>query len=252
MVTRLLALAVTIASLLGAAVGTSFAAPDGSTVTGVVELADLAQRPERPVRSRGFVRRIRGPLKPPKKADPRDRIVVVLQGGPVAAEDKKPPSGRLRYEVIGESFVSPVFPFVAGAEIELRNSSDSPKRLWAPENEKLIDDAPLGPKRTRAIAGKLTEPLAAVEIRDRDSAHLRGELLPLPHPYFSLLDSSGRYEIKGVPAGTWKVKLWYRGGFIDLGGQVTVEVSGHASKAPTIKLPPSPQREGEASGGGGK
>lgn len=245
MVTRLLAPAVTIASLLGAAVGTTWAAPGGSTVSGVVELADLAQRPERPVRSRGFVRRVRGPLKPPKKGDPRDRIVVVLQGGPVAAEDKKPPGGSLRYEIVGESFAAPVFPFVAGAKIEIRNSSDRPVHLWAPSAEDLIDDAPLAPKRSRAIGGKLSKPLAAVEIRDRESAHLRGELLPLPHPYFSLLDASGKYEIKGVPPGTWKVKLWYRGGFIDLGGQVTVEVSGRTSKAPTIKLPPSPQREGE-------
>lgn len=240
MVTRQLA-PIVIAALVGAAPADSAAAPDGTTVTGVVELADLASRPERPVRSRGFVRRVRGPLKPPQKADPRDQMVVVLEGGPVHEDDKKPPSGTQRYVLVGESFASPVFPFVAGADVEIKNAGHASPRLHAPGRAELIDEAPLSPKGVRPIREKLTEPLAAVEIRDRDSAHIRGQLLPMPHSYFSLVGEDGKYEIEGVPAGEWRVRLWYRGGFVQLSKPVTVEVSGRSSKAPTIKLPPSPK-----------
>lgn len=215
-------------------------APDGSTVTGVIELADPASRPDPPVRSQGFTRRIRGPLKPPQKLDVRDQLVVVLTGGPVDDGDKKPPSAALRYEIIGESFAAPVFPFVAGAKIEIKNSGHREPLLYSPSQENLIEQTPIPGKGVRPIKGKLTEVFKAVDLAARDSAHLRGRLLPLPHAYFSLVDDRGRFEIKGVPAGTWTVKLWYRDGWVKI-GKVTVDVSGKSSKVASIKLPPDVQ-----------
>lgn len=234
MVRRQIGIALGIGALVAA--GGVAAAPDGSTVTGVIELAEPAALPERPVLSRGFTRRIRGPLKPPQKLDPRDQIVVVLTGGPVDPGDKKPPRAALRYEIVGESFASPVFPFVAGAAIEIKNSGHRVPLLYSPGNDGLIEQTPIPDKGVRPIKGELTEVFKAVDLRARDSAHLRGRLLPLPHAYFSLVDDEGRYEIEGVPSGTWKVKLWYRDGWIDM-GELTVEVSGSRSKVSSIKLP---------------
>jgi hypothetical protein len=244
MVTRLLArvLPIAAAGLTGiASPGVSAAAPDGSAVSGVIELASLAERPELPVRSRGFVGRTRGPLKPPRRADPRDRIIVVLDGGPVASEDKKPPSGKQRYELIGESFARPVFPFVAGASLEIKNSGHTAPRLYSPDRDDIVEETPINPRGVRPIRAKLSEPLAPVELRDRDSAHIRGLLVPMPHAYFGVLDESGNYQIEGVPAGEWTIKLWYRGGFIDLGKKVRMTVAGRSTKAPTIVLPPNPR-----------
>lgn len=245
MVTRLLARvlapAAAAVAVAAASPGTSVAAPDGTAVSGVIELASLAERPDIPVRSRGFVNRTRGPLKPPRKADPRDEIIVVLEGGPVASEDKKPPSGKQRYELIGESFATPVFPFVAGAAIEIKNSGHTAPRLYSPDRDAVIDEAPINPRGVRPIRAKLEEPLTAVELRDRDSAHIRGQLVAMPHAYFALIDEAGNYQIEGVPAGDWTIKLWYRGGFIALTKDVKIAVSGRTTKAPTIVLPAKPR-----------
>lgn len=216
--------------------GAVTAAPDGSAVSGVINLADPVSLPKLPVRSQGFTRRIRGPLKPPKKLDIRDELIVVLTGGPVADSDKKPSGNTLRYEIVGESFTTPVFPFVAGSKVEIKNGGHNTPLLYSPGRDELIEGTPLAAKATHPIRGELAEVFKAVDIKARDSAHLRGRLVPMPHAYFSLVDDRGHYEIKGVPAGTWTVKLWYRDGWVK-GAQTKVEVSGTKTKASVIKLP---------------
>jgi hypothetical protein len=223
--------------VLGATADTASADPEGGTVSGEIELADLAVRPELPVRSRGFTRRTHGPLKTPQKLDARDEIVVVLDGGPVAASDKKPSDRALRYEIIGESFATKVFPFVAGSKVEVKNAGHRVPRLYSPGVDGLIEETPLPDKGVRPIKKKLDKPYAATELRARDSAHLRGQLLPLPHAYFALVGDDGKYEIIGVPEGKWKIRLWYRSGWIQT-RQPDVEVTANrTTKAPTLKLP---------------
>lgn len=242
MVRRFTALCCGIA--LAAGVDRAAAEPEGSTVTGTIQLAELSARPELPVRSRGFTRRIRGPLKPPRKADNRDHIVVVLTGGPVADGDKKPPNRTLRYEIIGESFKTPIFPFIAGSKIEIKNTGHRTPLLYSPDSDGLIEETPLPDKGVRPIKKELTEPYSLTELRARNSAHLRGVLLPLPNAYFSLVDDSGKYEIKGVPAGKWKVKLFYRNGWIQMPDTEVTVTAGRPAKAPNIKLPAEINVEG--------
>ena len=237
--------AIVLGMFLLASPGAATAAPDGSTVTGVIELADPASLPEPPIRSLGFTRRVRGPLKPPQKHDLRDQIVVVLTGGPVHDDDKKPPGSTLRYVIIGESFATPVFPFVAGAKLEIKNSGHRDPLLYSPDRDGLIEQTPIPAKAVRPIKGELTEVFKPVSLRARDSAHLIGRLVPMPHAYFSLLDDSGSFEIKGVPPGKWTVKLWYRDGFVKTRA-VTVEVSGKTTKVPAIKLPANVETQASA------
>lgn len=222
---------------LAAGANRAHAQDETGAVSGSISLADPSALPEIPVRSRAFTRRLRGPLKPPQKLDVRDHIVVVLVGGPVADADKKPPSRTLRYELVGESFATPIFPFVAGSKLEIKNTGHRVPRLYALGNDGLIEDTPLPEKGVRPIKKPLTEPFAQTELRARDSAHMRGVLLALPHPYFSLVDGDGKYEIKGVPAGKWTVKVFYRTGWVDMRDTIVEVTAGRPTRAPTIKLP---------------
>ncbi len=36
-----------------------------------------------------------------------------------------------------------------------------------------------------------------------------GYIIVLQNPYFALTDHSGKYEIKNVPPGTYKLKVWH-------------------------------------------
>ncbi len=214
----------------------SHADPEGGTVTGVVELPPPADRKERVVRNVGFTKPAPGPLKSPRKFDPRNQIVVILDGGPVSSSDSTPPKRKARYELIGESFNTDIFAYVAGGEVEIKNSGRNSPRLYAPSSADAIESSPVNPKGIRPVKAP-TEAYKTLVIRDRESAHLSGILLAVPHSYFSLLDSSGNFKIEGVPAGRWTIKLWHRDGWLTTsGGSVTV-AGKRAVKASSIRLP---------------
>ena len=215
----------------------AFADPNGGTVSGAIELPAVASRKKLPNRGSGFIRRMKGPLKEPKRADDRSRMIVVLVGGPVADADAKPPKRTARYNLIGESFETDIFAYVAGQNVEVKNNGHISPRLYAVGADEAIEPAPVGPRGDRKVKAP-SEALQSMEIRDRDSVHLRGTIVAMPHRYFALVGRNGSYTIKGVPAGSWTVKIWFDGGWLELPSsrKVTV-VAKKPAKASTIKLP---------------
>lgn len=62
--------------------------------------------------------------------------------------------------------------------------------------------------------------------------------LPLDHSFAAITDENGKFEIKGLPAGTHQLRVWHeRGDFIERGFKVTVKAD--ASESVTIKAPAS-------------
>jgi len=42
-----------------------------------------------------------------------------------------------------------------------------------------------------------------------------GHVLVQDHPYFAVTDANGRFEIKNLPTGTWRFRVWHeRSGYI--------------------------------------
>lgn len=210
------------AAILLACLTTGTASAQSGSVSGTVTAADAARRGPPPEHSRGFVSRAPNPLKPPRPFDPLPFVIVVLEDGPVAAEARQPAREPVRYTILGESFAAPVLPIVTGSSVELRNDGKGSPRIHAPAQPDLITGDPINPKGSRVIK-KVDLTYQAVELRDLDSAHLRGHVVAFPHPYFARVDADGRFSIKNVPPGEWKVRVWYRDGWLaGAGDKVTV------------------------------
>jgi hypothetical protein len=185
---------------------------DGS-VTGTIALPDAARRGEPRERNRGFVRRQRNPLKAPRAADPMPYLIVVLDDGPIPDAARVPPREPVRYALIGESFAAPVLPIVTGASVEIKNDTSGSPRIHAPADPELIPGDPINPKGARVVK-KLELKYKALELRDADSAHLSGWVVGFPHRYVARVDEAGRFAIADVPPGDWRVRIWYRDGFL--------------------------------------
>lgn len=207
------------------------AAENGGTVVGTIALDE--KRAEPPVRSTGFVPRTRNALRPPRPSDPTAHLVVVLDGGTAAPEDTEPPGLSVKYSIIGESFDAPILPVVVGSIVEIQNQARGAPRLYSPDGEDLVPGDPINPKGARKMK-KIETAGKAFEIRDRESAHLSGRIVAFPHRYFARVKPDGKFEIPGVPPGSWKVKVWYVNGWLE----TPVETVQVEAKRPTkpVKL----------------
>lgn len=210
---------------------TAHAVENGGTVVGQIALDE--KRGDPPVRSAGFVPRTRNALRPPRPFDPTPHLVVVLEGGTVAPEDAEPPGLAVKYNIIGESFDAPVLPVVVGSVVEIQNQARNSPRLYCPTTDGLVPGDPINPKGERKTK-KLDKAEQSFEIRDRESAHLSGRIVAFPHRYFARVKPDGKFEITGVPAGSWKVKVWYVDGYLETPVE-TVQVDAKRPTKP-VKL----------------
>lgn len=209
------------------------AAPDGGTVNGVIKLDSPTARGEPDKRGTGFTARINNPLKHPKAFDPLPDLVVVLDGGTPAKEDTQTARPFI-YRLVGESFEVPVFPVLAGSTVEISNDSKGRPRLYSPDDAGLLDGEAVAPKARRPLK-KFGPAYRVVEIRDRESAHLVGRIVALPHLYFARVSDDGKFTITGVPPGTWKVRIWYRDGWAQV-PETSIEVTAKKTVETAIEL----------------
>lgn len=218
--------------LLGPA-KSAHAAANGAQVSGQVDLPPPASRRAPPIRGQGFVPRAKNPLRPPDGFDPRSEIVVVLDGGPVDDEDKKPRTKR--YKIVGENFERDVLPVIVGGKVEIKNLAKKSLRLYSTASADTIPGDPISHK-----GGRLTETIdkahKAIDVRDQDSVHFLAHIVAFEHGYFAVPDHDGKFTIEGVPPGTWRVKIWYRDGWVENLPKTTVTV-GRRNTRVNVNLP---------------
>ncbi len=205
-----------------------------STVTGKVTLPDPSTRGEPEQRNRGFLPRMSNPILPPLKYNPTPWIVIVLEPkDTLTPEQQEPPKVPVRYDMIGESFKTPIFATTVGGEVAIRNSGKDTRRIVAPAKPDLLPGDPINPKGDRIV--KLDKPYELVELTDPDSPHLSGRLVAFPLRYHSMVDKRGSFTIKDVPAGNWTVRVWYENGWLKMKNQ-SVTVGRRGAKV-SVSLP---------------
>lgn len=227
--------ALALALVLTTSPDSAHGAPDGSVVKGTITLPPIASRRPSPQRGQGFVPRAKNPLRPPEGFDPRREMVVVLEGGPVDEIDKKPRSSR--YSIVGENFDSEILPVVVGGKVEIKNKGRKTPRLYSQTNPDVIPADPINPEGVR-VTEAIAKAHSPIDIRDKDSVHFLAHVVAFEHGYFSVLGYDGAFEIKGVPAGTWNVKIWYQDGWVTNAPATSVTVASKRDPKPvTIALP---------------
>ncbi len=209
----------------------------GLTISGVARAnpvhgkLELPAAPERPPPAvRGFVERVENPKKPIQGVNLAPHLLVVLE-----SDTAKPDNpGQVKWELAGESFAKPVIGAPVGAQVVIKNTSNTARTLVALEDPKLIANGLVNPKVgeqsfTASSANVYT-------ITDKDAPHLVGKVVVVNTPYFANVELVGgvaKFEID-APEGTYKLRIFYRDHWLDQTETVTVEKKGKTE--PTIKI----------------
>jgi hypothetical protein len=181
------------------------------TVAGRVELPPGSELPA--MAQPGFVPRSENAMQTPLATPVAPYTFVMLDGAPPSA----PP--QVNWDLVGESFAHPVLAAMAGAEVVIKNGSKSSRTLAVDEDPKLLGNDVLNPSGAKTIhvaAGKV------YTVHDADAAYVRGRIVAVATPYIGYLDGSGRFDIADVPDGTYKLRVYYKDGWLDTDQTVTV------------------------------
>jgi hypothetical protein len=201
--------------------------------------------PEAPVVTSGFVPRKANPIKPIRRYDPRPYCAVFLEpveGTEVPAGDQGAILGGVKVQLLVDALTEPTVAVSAGTEVDIQNMSNTARspKLYSPQDPALVKDDSINPGAVRTI--KPAKPLTAYELRSRDTGHLVGRLIAFPSRY-AAAQRGGKFTIKDVAGGKYKVRVWFGDGFVKLDEPV-VEVGkrGDVNKAITLPagLAPAP------------
>jgi hypothetical protein len=202
---------------------------------GVAGRVELVPPPRPPVARKGFLDRVENQLTPVVPVNVGPQLAVVLEG-----EAKPQAPGQIQWELGGDSFARPLLVVPVGAEILIRNTSGAPRALAAVEDPKLVPSAVIDPNGTRSF--RPTEP-GAYTIVDKAVPHLRGKVLVVATPYFAMVEvtggklDTGSFQIAEVPEGSYKLRVFYRDGWIDRPDD-TVNVPAKRNVDVAVKIPP--------------
>jgi plastocyanin len=163
----------------------------------------------------------------------RRRVVVYLDPTPVLTAFPKTPT-RARMDQRDEQFMPRILAITTGSIVEFPNNDTTFHNVFSLSRARTFDLGRYPPGKNGAI--RFDRPGVVPVFCDIHS-HMSAYILVFDHPFFAVSDTSGRYAIHDVPAGTYVLSVWSELGRaeprrIAVGADATVEadmdVSGDA------------------------
>jgi plastocyanin len=193
--------AVLVLALVAAAAEAAAQEPRRGTIRGAVEVRREATAGEdRPaVGAVGM---------PPHHAAPdRRRTVVYLDTAPRGAFELRE-GARAVMDQRNESFVPNVLAIVAGTVVDFKNSDRTYHNVFSFTKGNRFDLGRYGRGRSKPV--RFDRP-GIVRVFCDIHSHMSAFILVFGHRFFAVTDAEGRYQIDGVPPGTYTLVAWNDG-----------------------------------------
>lgn len=127
-------------------------------------------------------------------------VVVSLQAPGLKVT---PPATPLTVDQKGMLFVPHVLPVVVGTSVRFLNSDAVAHNVFSPEGKYNLGTWPQGETREH----KFDKPGAYTQLC-RVHPEMESYVVVLDTPYFAVTDKAGKFEIAGVPPGTYTLVAW--------------------------------------------
>lgn len=184
---------------------------NGATIKGTVKLDgeapvkkyDMSQRPECVALHPGGMPDRDNLL---KGSDGGLRDVFVQITGGLEKYSFDTPTEPVAVDQKGCVYVPHVFGIMANQDIKLINSDDFLHNVNVPEAKKNV----AMPKPAERIEKRwFRKPKVPAVFQCEVHSWMKAYACVVDHPYYSVSSADGSFEIKGLPAGTYKVTVWH-------------------------------------------
>jgi plastocyanin len=173
----------------------------GNAIRGRV---DIERLPPPPPRRPGDP----GPLRP--DVDER-RAVVYFESAPRGAFEERE-SARATLDQRDERFVPHVLALTVGTVVDFPNNDRTYHNVFSLSKAQRFDLGRYAAGRSKAV--RFDRP-GIVRVFCDIHSHMNAFILVFNHRFFAVTDAQGRYEISGVPPGTYTLSAWYEGSVRD-------------------------------------
>lgn len=124
-----------------------------------------------------------------------------------------------------------VLPVVKGTTVDFTNDDTTIHNVFAPPGSaKQFNLGTYGVGVTKTVT---FDALGEVPLLCNVHAEMAGFIIVLQNPYFAMTDKAGNFEIKGVPPGSYTLKVWHeklreasQKVTVEAGKPVTVDIAG--------------------------
>jgi plastocyanin len=104
------------------------------------------------------------------------------------------------------NFEPHVLPVVVGTTVRWPNEDDIFHNVFSTSDAKEFD---LGYYKKEKTPDVLFDKVGRVDVFCAIHTKMHCIILVLPNPYFAAVDDKGRFTIRNIPAGTYKVRAWH-------------------------------------------
>jgi plastocyanin len=133
--------------------------------------------------------------------------IFVAVKNPPAGSHAAPPAPVV-IDQVGCRYVPHVVGVMAGQPLQFRNSDGILHNVHLQPKANREQNIGMPPSQTeRDLTLNTPEPMFPVKC----DVHpwMQAQVAVMSHPYFDVTDKDGRYEISGLPAGTYEVEFWH-------------------------------------------
>jgi len=105
------------------------------------------------------------------------------------------------------AFLPSLLPVQLGTRVEFPNLDDTYHNIFSYSPAKRFDLGRYRPEE-RPIPSVVFDNSGLVTLRCEIHEHMRGLILVLDTPYFTLTEADGRFRLSGLPSGRYTLKAW--------------------------------------------